>query len=210
MRRTQDRIGDVSLKAPRNNTLQRTALHLLMHAASGGVRCFHTPMDLTFDPVAAAKAYAGMDTEELVRIAYLEPDYVPEAKALALRELDNRGIPGNRKNLIRQVRDEIRGRDRASERRSAKNFEQLQTLKFRIAAGSLICGLWFIALFAPAMIEEWSKTADGAGFFLLGVWAIAAIDAVRKARRGTRRQLYLVVVVPVILLLVGITIRLVK
>lgn len=38
-------------------------------------------MDLAFDPVAAAKTYAGMDTEELIRIAYLEPDYVPEAKA---------------------------------------------------------------------------------------------------------------------------------
>lgn len=167
-------------------------------------------MDLAFDPVAAAKTYAGMDTEELIRIAYLEPDYVPEAKALALRELDNRGIPGNRKNLIRQVRDEIRGRDRASERLSAKNFEQLQTLKFRIAAGSLICGLWLVALFAPAMVREWSKTADGASFFLLGVWAIAVVDAVRKARRGARHQLYLIVVIPAILLLVGVTIRLVK
>jgi hypothetical protein len=167
-------------------------------------------MDLAFDPVAAAKTYAGMDTEELVRIAYLEPDYVPEAKSLALRELDKRGIPGNRKNLIRQVRDEIRGRERASERLSAESFGQLQTLKFRIAAGSLICGLWFVALFAPAMVKEWSNTADGAGLLLLGVWAIAVVDAVGKARRGARRQLYLVVVVPAILLLVGVTIRLVK
>jgi hypothetical protein len=166
-------------------------------------------MNLAFDPVAAAHAYAEMETEELIRIAYLEPDYVPEAKALVLRELDMRGIPENRKNLIRQVRDEIRDRARASERLTAKNLKQGQALKFRLAAGSLICALWFAALFAPWMLKKWSSSTDGAGLFLLGVWAIAVVDAIRKLRRGLRRQFHFVVVVPCALLVVGVTIWLV-
>jgi hypothetical protein len=166
-------------------------------------------MNLAFDPGAAAQTYADMDTEELVRIAYLEPDYVSEAKALALRELDKRGVPRDRKKLIRQVRDEIRDRARASESSNAKNLEQFQALKFRIAAGSLIGGLWVAALFAPTVLKDLNKSSDGAGVVLLGVWAIAVVDAVRKARRGVRRQLYLVVIVPAILLVVGVAIRLV-
>jgi hypothetical protein len=166
-------------------------------------------MNIAFDPVAAAQAYAAMETEELVRIAYLEPDYVPEAKALASRELDKRGVPKNRKSLIRQVRGEIRDRARASERQLDKNFDQVQSIKFRIAAGFLICGLWLVALFAPTTLKEWSSAADGAGLFLLGVWALAVIDAIRKLRRGLRRQFYLVVVIPAVLLVVGVTVRMV-
>ena len=39
-------------------------------------------MNLAFDPVAGAQIYAEMESEELVRIAYLEPDYVPAAVKL--------------------------------------------------------------------------------------------------------------------------------
>jgi hypothetical protein len=166
-------------------------------------------MNLAFDPVAAAQTYAAMETEELVRIAYLEPDYVPEAKALALRELDKRGVPEDRKNLIRQVRGELRDRARALERQSAKNFHQGQVLQFRIAAGSLIGALWVAALFMPSMLKEWNVSVDGAGFFFLGVWVIAVIDAIRKLRRGLRRQFYLIVVIPAVLLVVGVTVRLI-
>jgi hypothetical protein len=89
--------------------------------------------------------------------SYLERDYLPEAKALTLRELDDRGVPKNRKNLIRQVRDEIEIRAHASQRLSNHNVERFQTLKFRIAAGLLIAALWITALVAPTTVEEWSS-----------------------------------------------------
>jgi hypothetical protein len=148
-----------------------------------------------------------METEELVRIAYLEPDYVPEAKALAVRELDKRGVPENRDRLIRQVRDENRERARAAKRQSARNVEQARALEFRFGAGMLIGLLWFAALLAPSMLKDMSSSENGTGLFLLGIWAIAVVDAVRKWRRGLRRQLYLVVLIPGVLLVLGIAIR---
>jgi hypothetical protein len=167
-------------------------------------------VNLAFDPVAAAQTYAGMDTEELVRIAYLEADYVPEAKALALRELDKRGVPANPKELIRQVRDEVRDRAGAAERMTAANIEQAHGLEFRLVVGLLILALWFAALFAPIVIKQARNSTDGAVFLLLGGWAIAVVYAVRKARRGKRRPLYLVVVIPAVLLVTGIIFRMVK
>jgi hypothetical protein len=167
-------------------------------------------LNLAFDPVAAAQTYAGMDTEELVRIAYLEPDYVAEAKALALRELDKRGVPANRKELIRQVRDEIRDNAGAAQRMTAANLEQARRLELRLVAGMLIFVLWLAALFAPIVIKEARNSTDGAVFLLLGGWAIAVVYAIRKARRGKRRQLYLVVVIPALLFVAGVVIRMVK
>ena len=117
-----------------------------------------------------------METEELVRIAYLEPDYVPEAKALAVRELDKRGVPENRDRLIRQVRDENRERARAAKRQSARNVEQARALEFRFGAGMLIGLLWFAALLAPSMLKDMSSSENGTGLFLLGIWAIAVVD----------------------------------
>jgi hypothetical protein len=107
-------------------------------------------LNLAFDPVAAAQTYAGMDTEELVRIAYLEPDYVAEAKALALRELDKRGVPADPKKLIRQVRDEIRDNAGAAHRLTAANIEQARKLEFRFVVGLLIFVLWLAALRADS------------------------------------------------------------
>jgi hypothetical protein len=167
-------------------------------------------LNLAFDPVAAAQTYASMDTEELVRIAYLEPDYVAEAKALALRELDKRGVPANPKKLIRQVRDEIRDNAGAAHRLTAANIEQGRRLELRFVAGMLILVLWLAALFAPIVIKEARNSTDGAVFLLLGGWAIAVVVAVRKAWRGKRRQLYLVVVIPAVLLVAGIIFRMVK
>jgi hypothetical protein len=127
-----------------------------------------------------------------------------------LRELDKRGVPANPKRLIRQVRDEIRDNAGAAERLTAANIEQAERLQFRFVVGLLIFGLWIVALFGPTAIKELGNSASGAGYLLLGGWAIAVIFAVRKARRGKRRQLYLVVVIPAVLLVAGIIFRMVK
>jgi hypothetical protein len=160
-----------------------------------------------FDPVAAAQTYAAMETEELVRIAYLEPDYVPEAKALAVRELDKRGVAENRESLIRQVRDENMERAHAVEMHSARKFQQAHALELRLIAGMLIGFLWFAALLAPSIQKDLSRSGNGLWFVVLSVWAIAIVDGVRKWRRGLRRQLYLVAIIPGALFVVGVAFR---
>lgn len=164
-------------------------------------------MSFAFDPVAAAETYADMETEELVRIAYLEPDYLPEAKALAMQELDKRGVPANRESLIRQVRDERIERADALERRREEKSQHADLLQYRIVAGTLIGGLWFVALLAPSLLKEWTTSRNVAGLILLGGWAIAIVGAVRKWRRGSRRQFYLVVLTPGVLFVLGVAIR---
>ena len=167
-------------------------------------------MNYAFDPASAAKDYAAMETEELVRIAYLEPDYVPEAKASAVRELDRRGVPYDRKSLIREVRAEIEDRAIAAQRQSSRNMEQAQRVQARFAFGVLILGLWCFALIVPIKQTNWRQSPDAVGWLLLLAWAVAVVDAVRKARRGMRRQLYFVLVIPVALFLLGTAMRLLR
>jgi hypothetical protein len=54
---------------------------------------------MQFDTEAAREAYSELPTDELVRIAYLEDHYVPEAKKLAEDELARRKFATDRKTL---------------------------------------------------------------------------------------------------------------
>ncbi|WP_029923488.1 hypothetical protein [Nevskia soli] len=47
---------------------------------------------MQFNPTSAAPAYAEKSTDELIQIAFLEQDYLSEAKRLAEEELTNRGL----------------------------------------------------------------------------------------------------------------------
>lgn len=164
-------------------------------------------MSFAFDPVTAAQTYAEMETEELVRIAYLEPNYVPEAKALAMRELDKRGVSEDREGLIRQVRDENKERAEALELHRYEKAARWEDLELRLLGGMLIGSLWLGALLAPSIYEDWSRSGSAAGFVLLAGWAIAVVYAVRKLLRGLRRPFYLVVVIPGGLFVVGVALR---
>ena len=55
---------------------------------------------MNFDPKAAKELYSQKEDEELVRIALLEPDYLPEARTLAEQELKRRGIEDSDQQLI--------------------------------------------------------------------------------------------------------------
>ena len=60
-----------------------------------------------FDPIAAQPAYAEKDTDELIRIAFFEPDFLPDAIDLARRELSSRGITGNDHDQVKRVENEV-------------------------------------------------------------------------------------------------------
>jgi len=72
-----------------------------------------------FDATEVKKRYAAMSTEDLVSVAYIEEGYLPEAKAIALRELDKRGVPEGRDGLIARVR-----------RESAERQEEIEQARF--------------------------------------------------------------------------------
>lgn len=59
---------------------------------------------MRFDPQSAREAYAAKGSDELIAIAYLERDFVPEAKRLALDELARRGIDRVSDATLEQVR----------------------------------------------------------------------------------------------------------
>ncbi len=60
-----------------------------------------------FDPSEAAKTYKELPAEELALIAFVDPDYLPEAKQLAIAELDRRGLAGSNRDLIARAHREL-------------------------------------------------------------------------------------------------------
>jgi hypothetical protein len=81
-----------------------------------------------FDSTETAQTYSNLEVEELVRIAYLDPNYLEEAKMLAWKELDRRGIPKERSSLIEQMRlhfDHVRESTEAADYESVARIERL-------------------------------------------------------------------------------------
>src|SRR5262249_29183802 len=61
----------------------------------------------SFDSAALARRYAQEETDELVRIAYVESDeYLPEAVALAREELGRRGVAATLAQRVEVVRED--------------------------------------------------------------------------------------------------------
>jgi hypothetical protein len=166
---------------------------------------------IAFDPTEASKVCSELDIEEVVRIAYLEPDYLPEAKAIALRELDRRGIPRDRDDLINRVRANIDFTRQATEMMTYDNIAKAHRIEQRIAEVILIGALWIIALIGPITLRSWeSLSIDWLRMTLFATWVGVAVYAVWKRRKGKHRLFNLVVIVPAALLLVGLAYRVSK
>ncbi len=60
----------------------------------------------SFDAAAAARRYAEEETDELIRIAFLESrEYLPAAVALAREELKRRGVEGGADTRVEVARE---------------------------------------------------------------------------------------------------------
>ena len=63
---------------------------------------------MQFDPKAAKAEFSRKEAEELVRIAFLEPDYLQEARGLAEQELAKRGIAGaDRQLIVKRLKEDM-------------------------------------------------------------------------------------------------------
>src|SRR5262245_2082780 len=102
-----------------------------------------------FDPAEAEKAYAEMQLAELVCIAYLDDGYLPEARSIATRELDRRGVPPDRAALIEQTRRELEERKQAAAREPEAIYERSERFKNWIAIFTGLAALWVMSFVAP-------------------------------------------------------------
>lgn len=69
-----------------------------------------------FDLAAAKIAYAEKETAELVRIAFFESEFLPEAVDLAREVLSSRGISNAEHELVKSVEAEIVQEQKTKER----------------------------------------------------------------------------------------------
>jgi hypothetical protein len=156
-----------------------------------------------FNSQSIAERYAQFDTLELANIAYLDPNYLPQAKELAERELERRGALLNKASLLEQARQEMRYREGMTEQATYASLERGERLKFAVWRGGSIACLWMFALIAPVAIPRTFGATDWVLLVPLGIWIFAIVDAVRKYETTGRRSLVFVAYVPAVLCAFG-------
>lgn len=160
-----------------------------------------------FNASAAAERYAEMDEAELVNIAYLDSNYLPQAKELAVRELKKRGVTAD-KVVLGQARREMQFRKDAVTQKGYESIDRMHAFNQKTREVMLLIGLWGFALFAPMTMEWNAASINWMALILMGAWAVSVVDAVRKYRSTGRKRLVYLVAVPAVLGSVGLLVRL--
>ena len=160
-----------------------------------------------FNSQAAAERYAQFDTVELANIAYLDPNYLPEAKKLAERELARRGALRNKASLLEQARQEMAYRASAMEQANYATLERGLRFKLAVWRGGMIACLWVFAFIAPLGLPWKFRSTDWVLLLPIGVWLFSVVDAARKYETSGRRSLVLLAYIPAALFFVSWLIR---
>ncbi len=164
-----------------------------------------------FDPRAAAVAYAEKDTDELVIIAFLDPNFLPEAKDLALRELNKRGALKNKAAAIDRARRQMAYSAQAVEQAAYYSAEKTQRFNEKFREAAFIGAIWVLAFVGPSIITHHGFRPDWSTLVILAFWLFFVIDAIRNCRKsGRRSSIVYVVVVPVALFALGSVIQFVN
>jgi len=165
----------------------------------------------SFDPIEGEKRCAELPLTELVRIAYLDDDYLPEAREIALRELDKREVPQGRDELISQVRRQLEklenARDEARSVADRVTRERMDRFQARIVVALLVLALWCVAFFAPLNYDRERYEFGGVDVALLAGWVFLVLVAIWKYRQGKPLWIYAVLVVPAGLFVLGLALR---
>jgi len=163
---------------------------------------------VAFDRSDAEQIYRDLSPEELVVIASTDSGYLPEARNLAIAELERRGLGASRDELTARGRREIEYRQQRRDEAEMVAHERRNKARETLGDVFLIMMLWTFAAVAPfgdfgsGHSPGWMEVA------LAGVWVFFVIDAIRKAMRGDRLRLYLVVIGPICLFLISFGIAL--
>jgi hypothetical protein len=156
-----------------------------------------------FDTHAAAERYAELDESDLLNIAYLDSNYLPQAKELAVRELKKRGIVAD-KELLGQARREMDFRKDAVAQRTDENHGKAEAFKQNVREVGLLTGLWGFSLFAPMTMKSNPPSIDWLALLLVGAWLMFVVDAMRKYRSTAGKRLVYLVAVPAVLCAIGL------
>jgi hypothetical protein len=162
-----------------------------------------------FDLSEAAKTYEELPAEDLALIAFVDPDYLPEAKQLAITELNRRGLAGNMQDLVARAHREVEFRKQLHVDADAISHEKQDRLREMLATAVLIGIVWMFALVAPFVFSWQDLSFDWMAALLVIIWIAVVIDAIRKARRGDRLRLQLFLIWPGILLLISLACRMI-
>jgi hypothetical protein len=143
---------------------------------------------MQFDPESAKFLYAQMESDELVRIAFLEVEYVDEARKLAKAELAQRGLGEVDDSTISRVRAELE-RQRTDELdgqlRGLESEDEIPSWRQSIRS----------KLAPHRDVLSWLAIALAVLFFLNSVfdWGVFALDG-RKSKAIALAVLFLWVV----------------
>src|SRR5262245_2128931 len=129
----------------------------------------------SFDAAEAAKRYAQQETEELIRIAFVESDgYLPEAVALAKEELQRRGVDSGVDARVEAVRQEEVVRQKEADMRLSLTLKILCVV-LPIIVGAIVAVHQKGRGKGRASRQAWAFT--GCGFLLRTAIVIGAIVA---------------------------------
>ena len=159
---------------------------------------------MKFDASSARQLFARKETDELVRIAFLEEAYVDDAKSLAKEELALRGFDAGNTDEIDRVRLEteqqrikleelqLRGLETEKGIPSWRQAVRLRAAPHRVGLTSLALGLaGFFSLnsvFSWGVFEIGGRRSAGIGVLVMLIW-LAFIAPTRKEFRDRRNSL---------------------
>jgi hypothetical protein len=141
---------------------------------------------MKFDAETAAPMFAGMDSNDLIRIAFLDETYVSEAKELAKRELSKRGLADVSVETIEQVRKEFDARQAAKDEHDLRSLETEEGMRpwrisirsrlapyrrsLSIASIALIGFCWLNSLVPWRLFALEARQWDGLGILFGLLW----------------------------------------
>jgi hypothetical protein len=159
---------------------------------------------MKFDPSSARPLYAQKETDELVRIAFLEEAYTDDAKSLAKEELALRGFDEGNTHEIERVRLEteqqrikleelqLGGLETEEGIPSWRQTVRLWAAPYRVWLTSLALGLgaFFLlnSVFNWGVFEIGGRRSKGMGLLVMLIW-LFFIAPTRKEFRDRRNSL---------------------
>ena len=151
---------------------------------------------MKFDAEAAKINFRQKDTDDLVRIAFLEKTYLPEARALAKEELDRRGITQQTIDQVSAHVEQLRREEFEAKVSDLKSEAQLsplnRMLRLTLAPYRFACifiGVAVMALFYLNDFFAWGILGlYGGHSIVVGVFIAAPFLLVGNVTNPTREE----------------------